>query len=92
MKQAMEYVCGLRYKPKMMGICVDEPTYISGDNQSVLANTTMPYSTLKKNSNAIAYHFVHGVCDKDEWGTTYIITHDNAANLFTKPLPSGEKH
>ena len=32
----------------MMGIPVEGPTCIYGDNQSVLANTTIPDSTLKK--------------------------------------------
>jgi len=54
MKTATEYVCGLRYKLRMTEIRVDEPAYIFGDNQSVLANTSNPASTLKKKSNAIA--------------------------------------
>ncbi len=45
MKQATEYIWGLRYKLQMMGITVDEPAYVFGDNQSVLANTTAPGST-----------------------------------------------
>ncbi len=65
MKQATEYVRGLRYKLRMMGITVDEPTFVFGDNQSVLANTTAPASTLKKNSNAIAHHFVRKGCARD---------------------------
>ena len=50
----------------MMGIKVDETTFIFGDNKSVIFNTTSPGSTLKKKSNAIAYHFVcEGVaCDE----------------------------
>ncbi len=91
MKQATEYVCGLRFKLRMMGITVDEPAFVFGDNQSVLANTTAPTSTLKKKSNAIAYHFVREGCARDEWRTAYINTHDNVADLLTKPLPSGEK-
>ena len=75
----------------MMGIPCEEPTYIYGDNQSVLANTTMPHSVLKKKSNAIAYHFVREGCARDEWRTTYINTHFNPADLLTKPLPAGEK-
>jgi hypothetical protein len=58
MKQATEFICGLRYKLQMMGITVDEPAYVFGDNQSVLANTTAPGSTSKKKSYAIAYHFI----------------------------------
>ncbi len=67
MKQATEYICGLRYKLRMMGITVDEPAFVFGDNQSVLANTTSPGSTLKKKSNAIEYHFVREGCARDEW-------------------------
>ena len=58
MKQATEYVKGFCYKLKMMGIPVEDPTFIFGDNQSVLANTTMPESMLKKKTQSIAYHFV----------------------------------
>ena len=58
MKQCCEYVRGLRYKLRMMGISCEDPTFIYGDNQLVLANTTIPDSTLKKKSQSIAYHFV----------------------------------
>ena len=58
MKQCCEYVRGLRYKLRMMGISCNDPTFIYGDNQSVLANTTIPDSTLKKKFQSIAYHFV----------------------------------
>ena len=57
-KQCCEYLCVLRYKLRMMGIHVYGPCYIQGDNQSVLANTTVPESALKKKSQSIAYHFV----------------------------------
>ena len=70
----------------MMGITVDEPSYVFGDNQSVLANTTAPGSILKKKPNAIAYHFVREDCTRDEWQTTYIYTDKNVADLLTKPL------
>ena len=45
MKQATEYIHSLRYKISIMGISVDEPDFVFGDNQSVLANTTAPGST-----------------------------------------------
>ena len=86
MKQATEYTCGLRYKLRMCGILVTEPAFVHGDNQSVLCNTTAPQSTLKKKSNAIAFHFVREGCARDEWRTAYINTHLNVADLMTKPL------
>jgi hypothetical protein len=91
MKQCCEYIRGLRYKLRMMGVPVEGPALIYGDNQSVLANTTIPDSTLKKKSQSIAYHFVREGSARNEWRTTYVNTHDNQADLLTKPLPSGEK-
>ena len=38
MEQCCEYIRGLRYKLRMMGIPVEGPAYIHGDNQSVLCN------------------------------------------------------
>ena len=67
MKQCCEYLHGLRYKLCMMGIPCDQPSHIYGDNQSVLANTTMLDSTLKKKSQSIAYHFVHEGSAHGEW-------------------------
>ena len=91
MKQCTEYVRVLRYKLRMMEIPVKDPAYIHGDNQSVLANTTIPNSTLKKKSQSIAYHFVREGVARDEWRTAYINMHKNPADLLTKPLPAGEK-
>ena len=51
MKQCCEYIRGLRYKLRMMGIPVNNPAFVYGDNQSVLWNTTDPDSTLKKKSS-----------------------------------------
>eukprot|EP00984_Skeletonema_dohrnii_P033629 scaffold30808_cov72-Skeletonema_dohrnii-CCMP3373.AAC.1 len=70
----------------MMGIPINGPAYIFGDNQSVLANTTNPGSQLKKKSNAICYHFVREGVARKEWITTYIKSEHNVADLLTKPL------
>ena len=91
MKQACEYVRGLRYKLRMMGIRVDEPAFVFGDNQSVLANTDNTGSVLKKKTSAIAFHFVREGCCRDEWRTAYINTHENIADLLTKPLTDIDK-
>jgi hypothetical protein len=91
MKTLCEYLRGLRYKLRMMGIPVDGCCYIHADNKSVLANTTVPESTLKKKSQSIAYHYVREGVARDEWRTAYVNTHDNEADLLTKMLPAGEK-
>lgn len=91
MKQCCEYIRGLRYKLRMMGIPVNLPTYIFGDNQSVLSNTSKPHSTLKKKSSSIAFHYVREGTARDEWRTTYLNTHHNPSDMLTKSLPGGEK-
>ncbi len=71
---------------RIMGITVDKPAFVFGDNQLVLANTTAPGSTLKKKSNSNACHFVQVGCARDEWRKAYINTDENAADLLTKPF------
>ena len=46
----------------MMGIPCEGPTYIDGDNKSVLFNTSVPNLTVQKKSNSIAFHFVREGC------------------------------
>jgi hypothetical protein len=75
----------------MMGIPCENLVYIQGDNQSVLANTTIPNSTLKKKNQSIAYHFIREGVARYEWRTSYVNTHDNEAGLLTKLLPFGAK-
>ena len=57
----------------------------------MLANTTIPDSTLKKKSQSIAYHFIREGVARDEWRTAYIKSMNNDADLLTKVLPFGEK-
>ena len=58
MKLACEYIRGLLYKLRMTGKPFSDPCFVYGDNKSVLYNTTLPESTLKKKSNFIAYQAV----------------------------------
>ena len=65
------------------------PCFIYGDNQSVLWNTSVPESSLKKKSSSVAYHFVREGVSSDEWRTTYLKSSENPSDILTKPLPSG---
>ena len=91
MKQCTEYVRGLRYKLRMMGIPCDGPSYVYGDNQSVLKNGSMPDSVLKKKSNSIAYNFVREGVAMKEWMLAYVNTKENLADFLTKPLPGEQR-
>ena len=91
MKQCCEFIRGIRYKLRMMGIPVYMPTYIFVDNQSVLANTSHHHSVLRKKSSSIVFHFICEGVVKNEWSTAYLNTHLNPSDMITKYLPGGEK-
>ena len=86
MKQCTEYIRGLRYKLRMMGIPCSGPAYIYGDNKSVLVNSSMPDSVLKKKSNSIAYNFVREGVAMKEWILSYVNTKENLADFLIKAL------
>ena len=75
----------------MMGVPLDGPTYIYGDNMSVIHNTQRPESTLKKKSNSICYHAIRESVAMGESKTSHISTNDNCADLATKVIPGGQK-
>ena len=89
MKNGMEAVRGLRYKLRMMGIPVDGPAYVYGDNMSVIHNTQRPESMLKKKSNYICYHYCRESVAMNECITGHVPTKQNVADLCTKVIPGG---
>jgi hypothetical protein len=91
MKQGIEALRGIRYKLRMMGVSIDGPSYIHGDNMSVIHNTQKPESTLKKKSNQICFHAVRESVAMGESLTAHIPTNDNPADLATKIIAGGVK-
>jgi hypothetical protein len=91
MKVGGENARAMRYKLRMMGIPIDEPVYVYGDNMSVIHNTQKPESTLKKKSNSICYHYIREAVAMGELLTSHIRSEDNPADICTKLIPGGEK-
>ena len=91
MKNGMESLRGLRYKLQMMGVPLTGPSFIYGDNMSVIHNTQRPESMLKKKSNSICYHAIRESVAMGESLTAHIPTEENPADVCTKVLPGGTK-
>ena len=91
MKQCCESLRGIRYKLQMMGIPMKPTAYVFGDNQSVLVNSSIPHSTLKKKSCSIAYHYVREGVANDEWRLSYVPSAENQADILSKPISGGAK-
>ena len=91
LKTGMEALRGIRYKLRMMGVAINGPSYVYGDNMSVINNTQRPESTLKKKSNAICYHACREAVAMREMVTGHIRSELNPADLATKVIPGGQK-
>ena len=55
---AVELLIEWRYKMRMLGLVVEDRSWLVGDNMSVVVNTTLPSSSLKKKHLACNYHKV----------------------------------
>jgi len=92
MKHGFETSCGLHYKLQMRGIELAGPSFIYGDNMSVIHNTQRPESTLKKKSNAICYHAIWEAVAIGECLVGHDIpSKENPADLATKIIPGGQR-
>ena len=86
LKWWMETLRGLRYKLRMMGVPIPGPSFVMGDNQSVIFNTFRPESVLRKKSNSICYHAIRESVAMGKILTAHVRSEDNLADLLTKVL------
>ena len=91
MKIFMESLRGIRYKLVIMRVPISGPSYIYGDNMSVIQNNQRPGSTLKKNSNFIFYQAVRDSVAMGDSLTGHIGTNKNCADFATKVLHGGNR-
>ena len=89
---AVELIEALWCKLHMMGVPIDGPANVFGDNGSVITNATVPSSTLKKKHNAICYHHVREAVAAKTVRIAYIPTGSNLADMFTTSLGGSKLH
>jgi hypothetical protein len=68
----------------MMGVPLTRPSFIYGDNNSQVTNSSRPESTLKKKCNSICYHAIRESAAMGESLITHIRTQLNLADFLTK--------
>ena len=84
LKVGVEMLKGLRYKLRMMGIPLDGHAHVRVDNMSVVYNSSLPESTLRKKSNSVAYHFVRENVANGTCKIAFEPSKTNLADLLTK--------
>ena len=88
---AVEQVMDLRYKLRMLGVPLEGPSILLGDNLSVITSCTLPSSNLKKKHNAIAYHRIREAVAAGIVELRHVKSENNLADALAKALP-GDKH
>ena len=91
MRAAMESVRALRIELKYLGIPIAGPTFLLGDNKSVVTSTSNAESTLNKKHQSICWH---AVCEAAAQGWLKIgwePLETNIADIFTKALDSPKR-
>ena len=85
-RQATEQIMDLRYTLRMLGVPLTGPSYMFGDNSSVITSSTIPHSSLTKRHNALAYHQVREAIAANIIYLFKAHTIDNPADVLTKFL------
>ena len=85
-KTATEMAMEFRYKLQMLGVPINGPSILLGDNLSMIKNCSLPSSTLKKKHNALAYHRVREAVAAKVIILGHISSDKNIADCMTKAL------
>ena len=83
---AIDLIIEMRYKLRMLGVSMEKETLLVGDNMSVVLNTTIPSSSLKKKHLACSYHRVREAIAGGFVHYGHIASIMNLADIGTKPL------
>ncbi len=86
-RQATDQIIDLRYTLRMLGVPLDGPALMFGDNQSVVTSSTLPHSPLTKRHNALAYHRVREAIAAKILCFLHLEGSLNLADIMTKFLP-----
>jgi len=83
---ATEMVMEYRYALRSLGVHVEGPAIMLGDNNAVVINTTLPSSQLKKKHQAVSYHRIREAIACGILEFHHIPSWANYADVMTKPV------
>jgi dTDP-glucose pyrophosphorylase len=77
---------------RSLGVDLDGLTLMLGDNMSMVLNTSVPSSVLKKKHNAIALHRVREAIAAKVIRFADGKSDENVSDILTKPLSNEKSH
>jgi hypothetical protein len=85
-RQAVQQIIDLHYTLCMMGILLDGPSWMFGENESVITSSTSLHSILNKRHNALSYHCVRECIAAKFLYLLHVSGKPNLTDMLTKPL------
>ena len=85
-RMAVDMIIEMRYILCMLGVNVKAQSLLLGDNMSVVLNTTLPSSQLKKKHNAVAYHRVREAIAAGIVKFAHVDSKENVSDIMTKSV------
>ena len=71
---------------------LEGPALLLGDNMSVVLNTTVPSSVLKKKHLSLSYHRIKEAVAMEIMKFAHVKSTENYADILTKPLSNPKFH
>ena len=87
-RTAAEEAVALRYTLRALGIPIEQPTNLNGDNLGMLQSIQLPDAQMKKKHIAISFHLVRESVAAGIVKPIKIHSKWNFADIFTKQIPS----
>ena len=81
---AVDQIIDLRTTLRYLGVPVKAKSFMFGDNQAVVTNSSIPHSSLNKRHNALAYHRVREMIAAKILGYYWIDGKTNPADIVSK--------
>ena len=91
-KVGIDLVGGLLYKIQMLGIPIEGPVNMFIDNESVVKNSTIPESILKKKNTSVAYHRIRESVAAGWVRLAHVRGTANLADMLAKSLAANVLH
>ena len=94
-RQGVDKILAERFKLRALGVPIDGPAYMFGDNKSVVLSASIPTHGLNKRHNFLSFHRVRECIAATHNGEPvirffHIDGKDNPADVQTKTLPGSE--
>ena len=83
-KTAVQQVMGIRTYLRYLGVAIEGPTHLFGDNGSVVTSGSLPHSPLRKRHHALSYHYTRKAVASGAVNFQFLPGHLNPADILSK--------